>query len=225
MRLSRSRDLLYKLFECVNSDYDTYICDFFNDSNMSYLQVANKYRSDILDKINIAYPDATASQLHYLINLVFGLISLNPVNPLSFHFCTLISNLEIIYIGDHDNIPNGIVPINGNFLNCLCNHKAKYYINIFRNKITGKYIHIGNDCVDVICDDMGKVCKFIHQVLNDYRENNRRFKKCTVCLSKQTQKILGSLYYQTYFFNNRITPYLIAKAKKSYKLSLCIKHI
>ena len=197
-------------------------CNHFSSSEFS--ESISTTKIPCFCALRTTFPDATASQLHYLINLVFGLISLNPVNPLSFHFCSLISNLEIIYVGDHDNIPNGIMPINGNFLKCLCNHRAKYYINIFRNKVTGKYIHIGNDCINVICEEMGQVCKFIHGVLNDHKEN-KSFKKCDVCLGNNTHKILGSLYYQTYFKHNKKTPYLIGKVKKSYKLSLCIKHI
>lgn len=224
MRLSRQRDLIYKIFECVNSDYDTYIVDFFEGSNLNYLQIADKYRGDILDKINISYPEATAANLHYLINLVFGLISVNPVNPLSFHFHTLISNLNMVWVGDSDDIPQHIrASLTNGTTKCLCNHSSMFYINIFRNKQTGKCIHIGNDCITVINEDMGKICKFLHQVLNDKKEFGQ-FKKCSVCLGNKINKYLGSFYYQTYFLNNNITPYLIKKVKKSYALGLCIKH-
>ena len=223
MRLSRRRDLLIKLFECINSDYDTYICDFM-ETNPDYIKIADKYRPDIIDKLNDNFPDASQGTLRNLIYLIFALISIHPVNPLSFHFSSLIENLKLIYVGDVSNFPNNLNLVNKSLLKCACGHSTHKEFNVFVNKNTNKHIHIGSDCIDVIHSDFGSLCKFIHKVLEHYRETKHN-KLCIRCKNYENKnKYLGSYYYQTYFNNNPITPYSINKAKKSYNKSVCIRH-
>lgn len=223
MRVSRRRDLLLKLFECINSDYHTYIADFMVE-NPDYLAISDKYRNDLIDKLNGMYPDATQGTLTNLINLAFGLIAIHPINPLCFHFSSLIDSLKLIYIGDINNFPTNINLINKSLLKCACTHTTFKEFNVFVNKHTNKHIHLGSDCVDVILGDFGKLCKFIHAVIEDHRQT-KKYKICLRCKQYENKfKYLGSYYYQTYFNNNEISPNSINRARKAYKNSLCIRH-